>query len=43
MFRLTSGAIVYAKSLRYAGSHDAKKKETETEPGTAFPLRLFNT
>ena len=42
-FRLTSGAIVNAKKLTlcWVLSHDAKKRETETEPEEVLASNLF--
>ena len=43
-FRLTSGAIVNAKNLTlcWVLSHDAKKRETETEPGEVLAGHVLN-
>ena len=43
-FRLTSGAIVNAKKLTlcWVLSHDAKKGETETEPGEMLVGHVLN-
>ena len=42
-FRLTSGAIVNAKKLIcWVLSHDAKKKETEREPGEVLVGHVLN-
>ena len=43
-FRLTSGAIVNAKKLTlcWVLSHDAKKRETETEPGEVLVGHVLN-
>ena len=43
-FRLISGAIVNAKKLTlcWVLSHDAKKRETETEPGEVLVSHVLN-
>ena len=43
-FRLTSGAIVKAKELTlcWVLNHDAKKRETETEPGEVLVGHVIN-
>ena len=43
-FRLTSGAIANAKKLTlcWVLSHDAKKRETETEPGEVPVGHMLN-
>ena len=43
-FRLTSGAIVNAKKLTscWVLRHDAKKRETETEPGEVLVGHVLN-
>ena len=44
-FRLTSGAIVNAKkfTLSWVLSHDAKERETETEPGEVLVLLALHS
>ena len=43
-FRLTSGATVNAKTLTLSWvlSHDAKKRETEAEPGEVLVDHVLN-